>query len=265
MALTRRKTLDSGSSPDAGTPSAPEPQSTGGIMTASDERDTSPPVVEAGETVDVATPVRAGTKRGSRTKRGEAANASGTGKRKLRPRGLPPYAGRDAQDLLGIGQQEIDRVASLPDMDLFKRPVGRPTAYHPMFCEKVIRLGENGNSLTQIAVKLGVDKATLLNWAEQHSEFFTSLNIAQDAAKAWWEDMGMIGLVSERFNSGVWSKSMAARFRDEYTERRQTEIAGEIVEKRELTINARSLDPDAREALKQALLSVKRAVDGDDE
>jgi hypothetical protein len=150
-------------------------------------------------------------------------------------------------------------------MDLFKRPVGRPTAYHPMFCEKVIRLGENGNSLTQIAVKLGVDKATLLNWAEQHSEFFTSLNIAQDAAKAWWEDMGMIGLVSERFNSGVWSKSMAARFRDEYTERRQTEIAGEIVEKRELTINARSLDPDAREALKQALLSVKRAVDGDDE
>jgi hypothetical protein len=58
---------------------------------------------------------------------------------------------------------------------------------------------------------------------------------------------------------------MSARFRDEYVERRQTEIAGTIVEKRELTINARSLDPDAREALKQALLSVKRAVDGDDE
>jgi hypothetical protein len=77
--------------------------------------------------------------------------------------------------------------------------------------------------------------------------------------------MGMIGLVSEKFNAGVWSKSMSARFRDEYVERRQTEIAGTIVEKRELTINARSLDPDAREALKQALLSVKRAVDGDDE
>jgi len=253
MALSRKKSLDPASSSGAGTSPAPEHCSKGDQVAAPDERDTSPPVVEAGETVDVATPVRAGPKRDARTKR------------KLRPRGLPPYAGRDAQDLLGIGQQEIDRVASLPDMDLFKRPVGRPTAYHPMFCEKVIRLGENGNSLTQIAVKLGVDKATLLNWAEQHSEFFTSLNIAQDAAKAWWEDMGMIGLVSERFNSGVWSKSMAARFRDEYTERRQTEIAGEIVEKRELTISARNLDPDAREALKQALLSVKRAVDGDDD
>lgn len=231
-------------------------------MTAPAERDTSPPVIKAGGPVDVATPVRAGTKRGSRTK---PADASGSGKRKLRPRGLPPYAGRDAQDLLGIGQQEIDRVASLPDMDLFKRPVGRPTSYHPRFCEQVIRLGENGNSLTQIAVKLGVDKATLLNWSEQHSEFFTALNIAQDAAKAWWEDMGMIGLVSDRFNSGVWAKSMSARFRDEYMDRRQTEIAGQIVEKRELIINARSLDADAREALKQALLSVKRAVDGDED
>jgi hypothetical protein len=229
------------------------------------ERDTSPPALDAGETASVATPVRAGTKRGSRTKPVEPANASGSGKRKLRPRGLPPYAGRDAQDLLGIGQQEIDRVASLPDMDLFKRPVGRPTSYHPRFCEQVIRLGENGNSLTQIAVKLGVDKATLLNWSEQHSEFFTALNIAQDAAKAWWEDMGMIGLVSDRFNSGVWAKSMSARFRDEYMDRRQTEIAGQIVEKRELIINARSLDADAREALKQALLSVKRAVDGDED
>ena len=75
----------------------------------------------------------------------------------------------------------------------------------------------------------------------------------------------MIGLVSERFNSGVWSKSMSARFRDEYIERRQTEIAGEITERREITINARQIEPEAREALKSALLSIKRAVDGDDE
>lgn len=214
---------------------------------------------------DVAGPDREARSKPRQTRQRKSLDASGSVKRKLRPRGLPPYAGRDAQDLLGIGQQEIDRVASLPDMDLFKRPVGRPSHYHPSMCEQVIRLGENGNSITQIAVKLGVDRATMLGWAETHQQFSTSLNIAQDAAKAWWEDMGMIGLVSDRFNSGVWAKSMSARFRDEYTDRRQTEIAGEIVEKRELTISARSLDPDAREALKHALLAVKRAVDGDDE
>ena len=257
------------------------------MAAAADERDTSLPagVETAGGTANVAMPARSGTSRDAQTKlepqapriskprqkrtrdsvdREAGADSAGAGKRKFRPRGLPPYD-RDAQELLNISQVDIDRVASLPDLDLFKRPVGRPTSYDPSFCEKVIRLGENGNSVTQIAVKLGVDRVTMLSWAEVHPEFSTSLNIAIDAAKAWWEDMGMIGLVSEKFNAGVWSKSMSARFRDEYTERRQTEIAGTIVEKRELTINARSLEPDAREALKQALLSVKRAVDGDDE
>jgi hypothetical protein len=261
MALSRRKTLDPASSSGAGVSSAPEQQSTGGIMTAPAERDTSPPVIEAGGPVDVATPVRAGTKRGSRT---IAYNDQTSQPPKRRYRESRKYRA-DAQDMLGIGQVEIDRVASLPDMDLFKRPVGRPSRYHPSMCEQVIRLGENGNSETQIAVKLGVDRVTMLGWAETHPEFSTSLNIARDSAKAWWEDMGMIGLVSERFNTGVWSKSMSARFRDEYVDRKQTEIAGEIVEKRELTINARSLDADAREALKQALLSVKRAVDGDED
>jgi hypothetical protein len=252
-------------------------------MAAADERDTSLPagVETAGGTATVAMPARSGTSRDAQTKlepqapriskprqakrkTDASADAAGAGKRRGRygaPRSYPD----DAQNLLGVSQLEIDRVASLPDLDLFKRPVGRPTSYHPSFCERAIRLGENGNSLTQIAVKLGIDKVTLLSWAELHPEFSTALKVAQDAAKAWWEDMGMIGLVSEKFNAGVWSKSMSARFRDEYVERRQTEIAGTIVEKRELTINARSLDPDAREALKQALLSVKRAVDGDDE
>lgn len=257
MALSRRKTLDSGSSPDAGTSPAPEHCSKGDQVAAPDERDTSPPVVEAGETVDVATPVRAGTKRGSRTK----PPRRHTGGRR-------PYM-EPAQHMLGVTQEDISRVASLPDLDLFKRPerrpVGRPTLYDPSYCEKLLRLAENGNSLTQCAVKLGLDKATLLSWAEVHPEFNTAMIMAGEAAKCWWEDVGMIGMVSDKFNTGVWVRSMAARFRDEYTERRQTEIAGEIVEKRELTISARNLDPDAREALKQALLSVKRAVDGDDD
>jgi len=256
------------------------------MAAAADERDTSLPAdAAAGGTANVAMPARSGTSRDARTKplepqapriskprqkrtrasvdREAGADSAGAGKRRGRysaPRTYPD----DAQNLLGVSQLEIDRVASLPDLDLFKRPVGRPSLYHPSMCEQAIRLGENGNSLTQIAVKLGIDKVTLLTWAELHPEFSTALKVAQDAAKAWWEDMGMIGLVSEKFNAGVWSKSMSARFRDEYTERRQTEIAGTIIEKRELTINARSLEPDAREALKQALLSVKRAVDGDD-
>lgn len=216
----------------------------------------------AGGTQNVAMPDVAGPERDARTKpRQKKSRGRHTGGRK-------PYT-EPAQHMLGVSQEDIARVAALPDMDLFKRPerrsVGRPTLYDPSYCEKLLRLAENGNSLTQCAVKLGLDKATLLTWAEKHPEFNTAMVMATEAAKCWWEDVGMIGMVSDKFNTGVWVRSMAARFRDEYVERRQTEIAGEIVEKRELTINARSLDPDAREALKHALLAVKRAVDGDDE
>ena len=54
-----------------------------------------------------------------------------------------------------------------------KRPVGRPSDYKPEYCEKVIDLGEAGNSFTQIAHKIGHDKASLLRWAEAHEEFRT--------------------------------------------------------------------------------------------
>jgi len=259
-------------------------------MAAADERDTSLPagVETAGGPANVAMPARAGTSRDARTKplepqapriskprqkltrasvdREAGADSAGAGKRR-HTGGRRPYT-EPAQNLLGITQDDIARVAALPDMDLFKRPerrpVGRPTLYDPSYCERLIRLAENGNSLTQCAVKLGLDKATLLSWAEVHPEFNTAMAMATEACKCWWEDMGMVGMVSDKFNTGIWVRSMSARFRDEYVERKQTEIAGEIIEKRELTINARSLDPDAREALKQALLSVKRAVDGDD-
>jgi transposase len=101
---------------------------------------------------------------------------------------------------------------------------GRPSKYDPAYCAKVVKLGKQGKSLTQIAVALDVDKATLNNWADKHIEFFTSLTRAKQCEQAWWEDMGQKGLTADKFNSAVWAKSMSARFRDDYTERR--ELAG---------------------------------------
>lgn len=101
---------------------------------------------------------------------------------------------------------------------------GRPTLYDPGFCERVIELGRQGKSLTQIAVSLGFSKATLLGWAEKHIEFSTALTRAKECEQAWWEDQGQSGMTADKFNSAVWSKSMSARFRDDYTERR--ELAG---------------------------------------
>lgn len=101
---------------------------------------------------------------------------------------------------------------------------GRPSKYDEAICQRVIDLGKEGKSLTQIAVALNVPKSTLQSWADQHIEFSAALTRAKQCEQAWWENAGQEGLRADKFNSAVWAKSMSARFREDYTERR--ELAG---------------------------------------
>ncbi len=67
-----------------------------------------------------------------------------------------------------------------------------------------------------MAANLGVDRDTLDNWAATNSDFFGALSLAKAFEQAFWEDLGFSGLSADRFNSGVWTKSMAARFPNEW-------------------------------------------------
>jgi hypothetical protein len=58
--------------------------------------------------------------------------------------------------------------------------------------------------------------------------FLEALNRAKVHAQAWWEDQGMSGLSNREFNAPVWKKSMEARFRDDYTERKQLTVDGNL-------------------------------------
>lgn len=100
-------------------------------------------------------------------------------------------------------------------------PAGRPTLYREEYCERVIALGAEGKSPAQIAGMLGVDKATLIEWGKVHAEFSTALTRAKTLEQLWWENAGQSGLLAERFQQQVWAKSMQARFRDDYTERKE--------------------------------------------
>lgn len=103
---------------------------------------------------------------------------------------------------------------------------GRPTDYRPEHCEAVIELGRQGKSKAQIAAALDVCRNTLDNWAATHAEFLSALTRARDLSLAWWEDKAQAGIESSGFNASLWSRSMAARFPDDYTERKQTELTG---------------------------------------
>lgn len=105
-------------------------------------------------------------------------------------------------------------------------PAGRPSLYKPEYCEKIVELASEGKGWAEIAHTLGVTRTTLYEWGDKHPDFSTALTRAKVAEQAWWEDTGRKSLFADKFQAAVWSKSMSARFRDDYTERTKAEITG---------------------------------------
>lgn len=62
-------------------------------------------------------------------------------------------------------------------------------------------------------------------WCKAHEEFGDAIAHARDLAMAWWEDAGQSGMWQSpegvRLNPQLWSRSMSARFPDDYSERRE--------------------------------------------
>ena len=110
------------------------------------------------------------------------------------------------------------------------RPVGRPSLYDPAYCEQAIELGKIGKSTEAIGAILGVGTATLYRWMDEHPEFREAIGIAKDMELYWWEEQAQAYMVenkeSDRLNSGIWARSMAARFPKKYRESTKTEITG---------------------------------------
>ena len=107
--------------------------------------------------------------------------------------------------------------------------IGRPTDYRPEYCERVVEMGKEGLSMVQMASRLDQARSTLIQWGEERPEFSTALARARSEAQRWWEDTGQKALGADKFQSSVWKTSMMARFREEYTERRDHTVQGEMV------------------------------------
>lgn len=110
------------------------------------------------------------------------------------------------------------------------KPVGRPTKYDPAFCDKARELGANGYSREMISAELNVSWNTLLVWAENHPDFFEALEEAKTLEMVFFEKLAIQHLVErpqgDRLNTGLWSRSMAARFPKKYRENSKMEVVG---------------------------------------
>ena len=102
-----------------------------------------------------------------------------------------------------------------------RRTSGRPTKYKRKFCEEVTELAKTGASMAEICSHFDISRQTIDNWANKHPEFLEALTRAKIHAQAWWEAIGRQGLVANKFNGKIWEVSMRARFREDYTERKE--------------------------------------------
>jgi hypothetical protein len=137
--------------------------------------------------------------------------------------------------------------------------MGRPSVYRPEFCEQVIALGKQGKSITQIAAKLDVDKATVLKWKEEKEDFSTAMRAALTYSQEWWEDKAQTGLIDRNFNAALWKHCVTSRFREDYSEKREEGPSITIVTNS--AVDVRQLDADSRDALRMALLSAGKTIE----
>ncbi len=108
-------------------------------------------------------------------------------------------------------------------------PGGRPTDYKEEYCNSVIEFGRQGFSRVQMAAELEIAKATIQNWEKEHPEFLAAMTRAMTLSQAWWEKKGQECLVMPAgvsFQASAWSRSMAARFPDDWREKTATEHSG---------------------------------------
>ncbi|NDF50887.1 MAG: hypothetical protein EB116_12545 [Betaproteobacteria bacterium] len=94
----------------------------------------------------------------------------------------------------------------------------------------MIELASQGKSKAQMAATIGTTRQTMWSWMQQYPEFLDAMNHAEELCQQWWEDMGQTYLINKRegdtLNTGLWSRSMAARFPKDYTDRTKHEVTG---------------------------------------
>lgn len=105
---------------------------------------------------------------------------------------------------------------------------GRPSVYKEEYCERIVDLGLRGASVVEMAFELGVTKQTLHNWTDAHPDFLDAFTRAKMASQVWWERKGRDGMEkpSQEFQASIWSRSMAARFPEDWTEKQRQEVSG---------------------------------------
>lgn len=102
-----------------------------------------------------------------------------------------------------------------PSVTSLRRRRGRPSKYDPAYCDVVVELGREGQSRTEMAAALGVNRDTLSEWTKVHPDFRDAMRFALTCSQAWWEAQARVNLLKP-FNRRLWIVNMQCRFPEDY-------------------------------------------------
>ncbi len=92
--------------------------------------------------------------------------------------------------------------------------------YDPEICETLPSLFENGESIVEVAKKLGIGRQTYYDWLEKYPEFKAANEEGLSLAEAWWSTLGRAGAMGKvGINAPVWIFNMKNRYK--WTDRQE--------------------------------------------
>lgn len=100
--------------------------------------------------------------------------------------------------------------------------------YRPEFCKRVIELGKQGKSRSQMAAALNVARSTFDSWMEAHEELSEAYLLADTHARSYWEDLAERGvMLGARLNDRALLAMLRARWSD-FKDERSLELSGAV-------------------------------------
>ena len=147
-----------------------------------------------------------------------------------------------------------------------KHPGGRPTIYRPELGQQLIVAMAGGLSAEAAAAKVGIGARSLYEWQKLHPEFLQAIQEGRHRAVLFWESLAIDVARGKPGNSQMITLALKNRSRAAsgwHHDVQKTEVTGAdggaIQTEVKTTIDATVLAPEARAALRAAILAAKGA------
>jgi hypothetical protein len=153
---------------------------------------------------------------------------------------------------------------SVPKAPNTKHPGGRPTIYRPELGQQLISAMAGGLSAEAAAARIGISARSLYEWQQRHPEFLQAVQEGRAMAMLFWERLAIDVARGKPGNSQMITLALKNRSRAAsgwHHDIQKTELTGAdggaIQTEVKTTIDATALGPEARAALRAAILAAK--------